>query len=155
MDRDELFMKQALREAEKSLAMDEVPVGAVLVKDDRIIARAHNRRESAADGTGHAEISVMRKACKKLGTWRLSGCTLYVTLEPCAMCAGAAVQTRVDRIVFGAYDPKGGCCGSLYTLPADKRFNHRCEITGGVWAEPCGQILTDYFRSKRRKSRND
>lgn len=146
---DILYMKEALLEARAALAQDEVPVGAVLVLDGRIICRDHNRREEKSDATAHAEILVLRRAGAILGGWRLSGATLYVTLEPCAMCAGALVQARVDRLVYGAADPKGGACGTLYNLVQDERLNHTLEVTPGVLAEECGQLLKEFFRSKR------
>ena len=146
---DERWMKEALAEAQKALAKDEVPVGALLVKDGRLIARDHNRREEQKDATAHAEILTLRQAGKILGGWRLSGTTLYVTLEPCAMCAGALVLARVDRLVFGAADPKGGACGTLYSLVQDERLNHCLEVTPGVLVEECAEILKTFFRQKR------
>ena len=146
---DERWMKEALAEAQKALAKDEVPVGALLVKDGHLIARDHNRREEQKDATAHAEILTLRQAGKILGGWRLSGTTLYVTLEPCAMCAGALVLARVDRLVFGATDPKGGACGTLYSLVQDERLNHCLEVTPGVLVEECAEILKTFFRQKR------
>ena len=151
--RDDLFfMRFALQEAQKAADIDEVPIGAVIVKDNQIIARAHNLRETLQDATAHAELLAIRKACEVLGTWRLIGCSLYVTLEPCPMCAGAIILSRVDRVVFGAKDPKGGACGSIVNLPADKRFNHRPEIVEGVLADECGDILKKFFKSKRYRA---
>jgi len=147
---DEKFMRAAIAEAKKAAAVGEVPVGAVVVKDGRVIARTHNLRESKNDAAAHAEIEAVRKAGRKLGTWRLDGCTLYATLEPCPMCAGAAINARIDRVVYGARDPKAGCCGSLYNLPEDTRFNHRPEVVEGVLADECGEILTGFFKEKRK-----
>jgi tRNA(adenine34) deaminase len=146
---DFFFMRQAIREAQKAMEIDEVPIGAVVVMGDRIIAGAHNIRETLQDATAHAELLAIRKACEVLGTWRLIGCSLYVTLEPCPMCAGAIILSRVDRVVFGAKDPKGGACGSLINLPADERFNHRPEVVAEVLADECGDILRKFFRDKR------
>jgi len=144
-------MGLALQEARRAAEIDEVPIGAVIVKDDEIIAKAHNLRETLQDATAHAELLAIRQACEVLGTWRLIGCTLYVTLEPCPMCAGAIILSRVDRLVFGAKDPKGGACGSVINIPADERFNHRPEIVEGVLADECGDILRTFFQSKRKK----
>ena len=146
---DEKFMVQALKEAEKSANFDEVPVGAVIVKDGKIIARGHNLRETKNDPTAHAEIVAIRKACKKLNSWRLEGCTIYVTIEPCSMCAGTLLWTRIQRIVYGAKDPKGGALGSSYSLFEVKNINHHPEITGGILEERCSTLMTSFFRSKR------
>ena len=145
----EAFMREALEEAEQAAAVGEVPVGAVVVRAGQVIARAHNRREMDADPTAHAEVLALRDAAEQLGQWRLEGCTLYVTLEPCFMCAGAIVNSRVETLVFGAMDPKAGAVGSLANVPADARLNHRPEIVGEVLAEPCGQILKDFFAARR------
>ena len=151
MDRllDEKFMAEALKEAEKSANFDEVPVGAVIVKDGKIIARGHNLRERKNDPTAHAEIIAIRKACKKLKSWRLEGCTIYVTIEPCSMCAGTLLWTRIQRIVYGANDPKGGALGSSYNLFEVKNINHKVEITRGVLENRCAELMTSFFRSKR------
>ena len=146
---DRKFMEEALWEAEKALALDEVPIGAVVVYQGAIFARGYNQRESIGDPTAHAEILALRAAAARRGSWRLHGMTLYVTLEPCPMCAGAMVNARVDRLVFGASDPKGGAAGSLMNLVNDRRLNHRLAVTGGVLAEPAGRLLTDFFRRKR------
>ncbi len=146
---DEYYMLQALKEAKKAQAIDEVPVGAVIIRNDKIIARGHNRREATQDPTAHAEIIAIRKACKKLGVWRLDGCQLYVTIEPCTMCAGTILWTRLDRIVYGAQDPKGGALGSSYNLFEQKNLNHHPAITGGVLAKECGQLVSDFFKNKR------
>jgi tRNA(adenine34) deaminase len=143
------YMRLALEEARKAKEMDEVPVGAVIIKDGEVIARGHNHREHSQDPTAHGEIIAIREAARVLGTWRLTGCHLYVTLEPCPMCAGAILQSRIARLVFGAYDEKAGCCGTLYNLPEDPAFNHRVEVFGGILEEECRQLLTDFFRKKR------
>ncbi|MBQ7656414.1 MAG: nucleoside deaminase [Clostridia bacterium] len=142
----EAFMAEALREAAKD--ENEVPVGAVVVRDGQIIARAHNERESGSP-FAHAEMLAMERACRALGTRRLHGCALYVTLEPCPMCAGALLMAEIDACVFGAYDPRQGCCGSIYTLPQDPAFFHRVSCAGGVMEEACGQLLRRFFEGKR------
>ena len=155
-DRTELdrrFIEQALAEARKALASDDVPVGAVVVRDGQIIGRGCNQREKLADPTAHAELIALTAAAAAIGHWRLEGCTLYVTLEPCPMCAGALVLARLDRLVFGAFDPKSGACGSLYNIPQDPRLNHRLEVTGGVLAEPCAELLREFFRRQREANR--
>ena len=144
------YMRMALAEAQAAAAAGEVPVGAIIVCNDRVIAAAHNQRETLRDPTAHAEMIAITQAAESLGAWRLEGCTLYVTLEPCPMCAGAIVQSRVPRVVYGAIDPKAGAVESLYTLLSDERLNHRPEVTGSVLAEPCGEILTSFFRARRR-----
>jgi tRNA(adenine34) deaminase len=148
MDREDLLMREALREAEKAMKRGEVPVGAVLVKDEKIIARGHNKPVSENDPTAHAEIVAIRKAGEKTRNYRLSGCELYVTLEPCAMCLGAAVQSRIKRLIFGALDPKSGAVESVMQFPFEK-MNHSIEIKGGVLAEQCGKILRAFFEKKR------
>ena len=142
-------MRQALREAEAAGAEDEVPVGCVIVREGKVIARAHNQREILKDPTAHAERIAITRAAESVGDWRLEGCDLYVTLEPCPMCAGAVVLARLRRVVFGASDPKAGACASLMNLVQDPRLNHRAELTGGVLAPECGGILSRYFRGKR------
>ena len=151
MTQDEKWMKKAWMQAKVAAKKGEVPVGAVVVKDGRIIARADHLRESAKDPTAHAEILAMRRAAKKLGGWRLSGCVLYVTMEPCPMCAGAAVNARIERVVFGAYDEKAGCCGSVLDLSRQEKFNHAFEVRGGVLEAQCRAVLQDFFRAKRKK----
>ena len=146
---DEKFMAEALKEAEKSANFDEVPVGAVIVKDGKIIARGHNLRERSNDPTAHAEIMAIRKACKKLKSWRLESCTIYVTIEPCSMCAGTILWTRMQRVVYGANDPKGGALGSSYNLFEVKNINHKVEITRGVLENRCAGLMTSFFRNKR------
>lgn len=146
---DETFLRSALREAEAALEHDDVPVGCVIVRDGRILARGHNQRELLQDPTAHAEILAITSAAEAVGSWRLEGCALYVTLEPCAMCAGAMVLARIPRVVFGAFDPKAGAAGSVLNVLAEPKLNHRPEVTGGVLAEPCGAILSEFFRKKR------
>ncbi|WP_342557236.1 tRNA adenosine(34) deaminase TadA [Lysinibacillus sp. FSL P4-0201] len=152
-DTDRLFMKQALEEAQQAALLGEVPIGAVLVYEGKIIARAHNLRETTQNATTHAELLVIQEACKKIGSWRLEDTTLYVTLEPCPMCAGAILQSRVPRVVYGARDQKAGCVDSLYQLLNDERFNHECDVTEGILAEECGQILTDFFKALRDRKK--
>lgn len=149
MTTDEMFMTEALREAELAGVAGEVPIGAVIVKDGAIIARGRNRREELADPTAHAEMLVIRAAGAALGGWRLSGCTLYVTIEPCPMCAGALVQARVDRLVFGARDPKAGACGSTVDIVRDERYNHRLEVSEGVLQNECQKVIRDFFKARR------
>ncbi|MGN5882920.1 tRNA adenosine(34) deaminase TadA [Staphylococcus simulans] len=153
MTLDEKYMKIALDEAKKAQAIGEVPIGAVMVKDDEIIARAHNLRETIQLPTAHAEHIVIEKAAEAVGSWRLEECTLYVTLEPCVMCSGAIVMSRIPRVVYGATDPKGGCSGSLMDLLQEDRFNHRAEVVSGVLEEECGQILKDFFKQLRDKKK--
>ncbi|HEX4149635.1 MAG TPA: tRNA adenosine(34) deaminase TadA [Pirellulales bacterium] len=145
----ERYMRLALGEAEQAMAEDEVPVGAVIVHQQRVIAAAHNQRESLRDPTAHAEMIAITQAAEALGSWRLENCRLYVTLEPCPMCAGAIVQARIPSVVYGAADPKAGAVESLYRLLGDPRLNHRCETLSGVLAERCGAILAQFFRAKR------
>lgn len=146
----EHFMRLAIQEAELALAENEVPVGAVITYGEQIIAAAHNQREQLRDPTAHAEMIAITQAAQSRGSWRLDGCTLYVTLEPCPMCAGAIVQARLPAVVYGAADPKAGAVRTLYQLLDDSRLNHRCLIVPGVLAEPCGQILTRFFVEQRR-----
>ncbi|MBR2480436.1 MAG: nucleoside deaminase [Clostridia bacterium] len=144
------FMRLAIKEAKKAELIDEVPIGAVIVKDGKVIARAHNKKESKNQATRHAEIEAIEKATKKVNNWWLEDCDIYVTLEPCAMCAGALINSRLRNIYFGAYDKKAGCCGSLYNLPIDVRFNHRLGVEGGILEEECATLLTNYFKKKRK-----
>ncbi|GLC90566.1 tRNA adenosine(34) deaminase TadA [Lysinibacillus piscis] len=150
---DQQFMQEALTEAKKAAALGEVPIGAVLVYNGKIIARAHNLRETTQNATTHAELLAIQEACEQIGSWRLEDTILYVTLEPCPMCAGAILQSRIPRVVYGARDIKAGCVDSLYRLLNDARFNHECEITEGVLSEECGQILTDFFKALREKKK--
>jgi tRNA(adenine34) deaminase len=146
---DEALIRRALEAARECSLSDDVPVGAVVAREGIALAAAGNARERLRDPTAHAEILVLRDAAVRTGSWRLDGCSLYVTLEPCAMCAGAAVLARVDRVVFGASDPKAGFAGSLGNLVQDPRLNHRPELLGGVLAEECGEVLRAFFRSRR------
>jgi tRNA(adenine34) deaminase len=150
---DRRFMRLAIEEARKAESLGEVPIGAVIVKDGEVIASAHNLRETSQNAITHAELSAIQDACKEIGSWRLEETTLYVTLEPCPMCSGAILQSRVPRVVYGARDPKGGCVDSLYRLLNDPRFNHECEVTEGVLADECGDMLTSFFRSLREKKK--
>jgi tRNA(adenine34) deaminase len=142
-------MQEAIAEARAAEAHDDVPIGAVVVRDEQVLARAHNRREVDQDPTAHAEILALREAARVLGTWRLDGCTLYVTLEPCTMCAGALVLARLPRLVFGADDPKAGAVGALYDIPRDPRLNHRVEVVRGVEEQACAEQLRAFFRARR------
>ena len=150
---DERWMKEALEEAKKAAEIGEVPIGAVIVRGGDIVGRGHNRRETDRDPTAHAEMIAIREAAERLGGWRLIGCSLYVTLEPCPMCAGAILQSRIERVVFGASDPKGGCAGTLMNLLTDGRFNHQAQVVPGVLAEEGGSLLTNFFRGLRGGSR--
>jgi tRNA(adenine34) deaminase len=146
---DEALMRRALEEARGCLEHDDVPIGAVVARDGGVVSAAGNERELRGDPTAHAEILALRAASEALGRWRLEGCTLYVTLEPCAMCAGAVVLARIDRLVFGGADPKAGFTGSLGDLVRDPRLNHRAEVTAGVLAEESGELLRTFFRERR------
>jgi len=146
---DAYYMQLALQEARKAYACGEVPVGAVLIYGGKILARGYNRPISHVDPTAHAEIVVITRAARKVGNYRLLGTTLYVTLEPCIMCTGAIINARIERIVFGARDPKGGAVVSLYNLLTDERLNHRPKVTAGIMEEECGEILSRFFREKR------
>jgi len=150
---DESYMRLALAQAREAAAQDEVPVGAVAVFEGQVIARAFNQRELLRDPTAHAEMLAITQAAETLGRWRLTGVTIYVTLEPCAMCAGALVLSRLDRVVFGAHDPKAGAIESLYTILSDERLNHRVPFTGGVLGDECGALLSEFFRKRRRTAR--
>jgi len=149
MDKDIFFMKKTLEIARESLVYDEVPVGALIVRNGEIISSSSNKRETNGDATAHAETEAIRKACTKLGRWRLSDCDLYVTLEPCPMCAGAILNAKIKRVVFGAKDPKGGAFGSLIDLRSYP-FNHKPEVVSGICEAECGEILSDFFASKRK-----
>ncbi|WP_214743132.1 tRNA adenosine(34) deaminase TadA [Exiguobacterium sp. s48] len=155
MERDERFMQLAIVEAKKAEAIGEVPIGCVIVKGDQVIATGHNRRETDRLAAAHAEMIAIETANETLENWRLEDCELYVTLEPCPMCAGAIVLSRVKRVIFGAHDPKGGCCGTLMNLVQDDRFNHQAEVTENVLAEECGQLLTDFFRTLRERKKQE
>lgn len=147
------YMSEALKEAEKAAAAGEIPVGAVIVRDGSIIARAHNMTETMKDPTAHAEILAIREAAKALGGWRLTDCEMFVTVEPCSMCAGAIVWSRISKLYIGAMDPKAGACGSLMNIPQDERLNHFVEIETGVMEEECSLIMKEFFR-KLRSSKN-
>ncbi|KEK17100.1 adenosine deaminase [Bacillus manliponensis] len=151
MEQDIYFMQLAIEEAKKAEMIEEVPIGAVVVLDGEVISRAYNLRECEQRSIAHAELLALDEACKKLGTWRLEDATLYVTLEPCPMCSGAIVLSRVKRVVYGASDPKGGCAGTLMNLLTDERFNHQAEVEAGVLEEECGALLTNFFRALRKK----
>ena len=143
-------MKEALKEAKKAELIDEVPIGCVIVKDDKIIARGHNQRETNQSPIGHAEIIAINKASKKLKSWRLEGCDIYVTLEPCIMCSGAIIQSRISKVYYGASDPKGGALGSSINVLEAKNINHHPEVISGVMEEECSKIITNYFKQKRQ-----
>jgi tRNA(adenine34) deaminase len=147
--RDDYFMRLALREAERALEHEDVPIGAVLVRDSEVVAEAHNERELRQDPTAHAETIVLRDAARAAGSWRVLDAVLYVTLEPCAMCAGAIVLARVPRVVFGASDPKAGACGSVLDVLGEPRLNHRPVVAGGLLAQECGELLSAFFASRR------
>ncbi|WP_455719987.1 tRNA adenosine(34) deaminase TadA [Agathobacter sp.] len=151
MTQDEKYMKQAIRQAKKAYALDEVPIGCVIVADDKIIARGYNRRNTDKNPLAHAELSAIRKASKKTGDWRLEECTMYVTLEPCQMCAGAIVQARIPRVVIGAMNPKAGCAGSIINLLQMQQFNHQVQTDIGVLGEECSTMLSEFFRELRKK----
>ena len=150
---DLLYMRMALDEAALAAEEGEVPIGAVVVCDGRVVARAHNRRELDLDPSAHAEVSAMVAASRELERWRLTGCTVYVTLEPCLMCAGLMVNARIDRCVYGAPDPKGGALGTLYDVSHDERLNHEFEVTSGVLADEAAAQLRDFFRERRRMAK--
>lgn len=151
MTQDEKYMKAAIREAKKAYALDEVPIGCVIVQDGTIIARGYNRRNTEGNTLAHAELTAIKKASKKTGDWRLEGCTMYVTLEPCQMCAGAIVQARVKEVVIGAMNPKAGCAGSILNLFTMKQFNHQVQTTYGVCEAECSQILKQFFAGLRKR----
>lgn len=150
---DERFMRLALEQARLAAAIDEVPIGAVVVCDGQVVAASHNRRETDADPSAHAEFSALVEASRALGRWRLTGCTVYVTLEPCLMCAGLMVNARVDRCVFGAPDPKGGALGTLYDVSHDPRLNHAFQVTAGVLQKECAAELQTFFKRRRLEAR--
>ena len=150
---DEKYMREAIRQAKKAYKLDETPIGCVIVYDGKIIGRGYNRRNTDKSPLAHAEISAIRKASKKLGDWRLEECTLYVTLEPCQMCAGAIIQSRVTRVVVGCMNPKAGCAGSVLNLLDVKAFNHQAELTTGVLEEECSALMTGFFRELRQRKK--
>ncbi|KYG58616.1 tRNA-specific adenosine deaminase [Planococcus maritimus] len=153
MEKDHYFMGLAIEEAQKAAAKGEVPIGAIIVQDDRVIARAHNLRETTRNAVTHAELLAIQQACETLDNWRLEDTKLYVTLEPCPMCAGAILQSRIPHVVYGARDIKAGCVDSLYRLLNDERFNHQCEVTENVLADECGGLLTQFFRDLRKRNK--
>ena len=150
MEKDILYMKEALKQAKKAASILEVPVGAIIVKDNKIIARAYNQKEKKYDSTKHAEILAIQKASKKLKSWRLTDCEMYVTLEPCSMCAGALIQSRIKKVYIGAMDEKTGSCGSVFNLLKDYKFNHDVDIEYGICQEECEKILKDFFKDLRK-----
>ena len=150
---DEKFMKEAIKQAKKAEAIGDVPIGCVIVHDGKIIARGYNKRNKDKTVLAHAELLAMKKACKKLGDWRLEDCTMYITLEPCQMCAGALVQSRIDEVVIGSMNPKAGCAGSVLNLLQVDNFNHQVKITRGVLEEECSMMLSDFFRELREKKK--
>lgn len=154
MKTDEYYMGLAINEAKKAEQIDEVPIGAVIVKNGVVIAAKHNLRENEQRATSHAELLAIDEACEKEGSWRLENTTLYVTLEPCPMCSGAILLSRVERVVFGASDPKAGCAGTLMNLLQDERFNHQAEVFGGVLADECGKLLSNFFRTIRQRKKD-
>ncbi len=153
MTEQERFMKEAIRQAKKARALNEVPIGCVIVCDGKIIARGYNRRNTDKNTLSHAELNAIRRASRKLGDWRLEGCTMYVTLEPCQMCAGALVQSRIDHVVIGSMNPKAGCAGSVLNLLEMDGFNHKVLVTRGIMEEECSQMLSDFFRELREQKK--
>ncbi|WP_174615313.1 tRNA adenosine(34) deaminase TadA [Virgibacillus ihumii] len=151
---DNIHMREAMDEAIKAKEIGEVPIGAVITFKDEVIGSGHNIRETSQTTLSHAELIAIKKANETIGSWRLEDCTLYVTLEPCPMCAGAIVQSRIKRVVYGAPDPKAGCAGTLMNLLNEERFNHQAEVTSGVLGEECGRLLTDFFKELRQKRKN-
>lgn len=154
MDIEVRYMRAAIAQAKKAAAMGEVPIGCVIVYEDKIIARGYNRRTTDKNVLAHAEITAIKKACKKMGDWRLEGCTLYVTLEPCPMCAGAIVQARIPRVVIGCMNPKAGCAGSVLDLLREDGFNHQAEVETGVLEEECSGMMKEFFKELRNKKKN-
>ncbi len=152
---DETYMLEAIKEAKKAEELHEVPIGAIIVINNQIVARAHNLRETRQSAVAHAELLAIEKACEELGTWRLEGATLYVTLEPCPMCAGAIIMSRIEKVVFGASDPKGGCAGTFMNLLSDERFNHQSDVYSGILEKECGELLSNFFRSIRLKKKEE
>lgn len=153
MTEHERFMKEAIRQAKKAKALDEVPIGCVIVHEGKIIARGYNRRNTDKNTLSHAELNAIRKASKKLGDWRLEGCTMYVTLEPCQMCAGALVQSRIDEVMIACMNPKAGCAGSVINILEMEGFNHKVKVSKGILEEECSQMLSEFFRELREKKK--
>ena len=154
MTQDEKYMKMAIKQAKKAYALDEVPIGCVIVQNDKIIARGYNRRNTDKNTLAHAELSAIKKASKKTGDWRLEDCTMYVTLEPCQMCAGAIVQSRLKKVVIACMNPKAGCAGSVLNLLQMKQFNHQVEMEKGILEEECSQMLSNFFKELRQKKKS-
>lgn len=152
---DEKYMKQAIRQAKKAAALEEVPIGCIIVYEGKVIARGYNRRNTDKNTLAHAEIAAIRKASKKMGDWRLEGCTMYVTLEPCQMCAGALVQSRISRVVIGSMNPKAGCGGSVLNLLQMPQFNHQVEVERGVLEVECSSMLSEFFKELREKKKRE
>lgn len=150
---DEKYMKEAVRQAKKAYAIGEAPIGCVIVHEDKIIARGYNRRTIDKNTLAHAELAAIKKASRKLGDWRLEGCTMYVTLEPCQMCSGAIIQSRMDRVVIGCMNPKAGCAGSVLNLLQMPEFNHQAELTTGVLEEECSQLMKSFFKELRERKK--
>lgn len=153
MTEQERFMKEAVRQAKKALALEEVPIGCVIVHEGKIIARGYNRRNTDKNTLSHAELNAIRRASKKLGDWRLEGCTMYVTLEPCQMCAGALVQSRIDEVVIACMNPKAGCAGSVINILEMEGFNHKVKVEKGVLEQECSEMLSDFFKTLREKKK--
>lgn len=153
MNIDEKYMKEAIRQAKKAYALGEVPIGCVIVYQDKIVGRGYNRRNTDKTTLAHAEITAINKASKKIGDWRLEGCTLYVTLEPCQMCAGAIIQARITRVVMGSMNPKAGCGGSVLNILEMPQFNHQAEVTRGILKEECSHLLTSFFKELRLRNK--
>lgn len=153
MTEDEKYMKEALRQAKKAEALEEVPIGCVIVQNGKIIARGYNRRNTDKNTLSHAELNAIRKASKKTGDWRLEDCTMYITLEPCQMCAGAIVQARIGRVVIGAMNPKAGCAGSILNLLEHPQFNHQVEVERGILERECSEMLTEFFQQLRENKK--
>ena len=149
-DKAEKYMRFALKEAQKAALIDEVPVGCIIVLNDKIIAKAHNKKETTNDPCGHAEIIAIRKACKKINNWRLENCDMYVTIEPCIMCSGAIIQSRIKKVFYGAKDNKGGGLGTSINVLEAKNINHVPEVYGGILLEECSKIISEYFKTKRK-----
>lgn len=152
---DEIYMKEAIRQAKKAYKLNETPIGCVIVQDGKIISRGYNRRNTDKNPLAHAEITAIRKASRRTGDWRLEGCTLYVTLEPCQMCAGAIIQARMDRVVIGCMNPKAGCAGSVLNLLQMDRFNHQAEVVTGVMEEECSSLMKQFFRELRARKKEE
>ncbi|MBI0581360.1 tRNA adenosine(34) deaminase TadA [Neobacillus cucumis] len=155
INQDEYYMKEAIKEAKKAETLNEVPIGAVIVLGEEIISRAHNLRENEQSAIAHAELLAIDQACHEIGSWRLEDATLYVTLEPCPMCSGAIILSRIKRVVYGAPDPKGGCAGTFMNLLQDERFNHQSEVIKGVLEKECSQLLSSFFRAIRERKKAD